>query len=403
MAVERGVPYLLPAVKRAIESFPRMTPNTLDRFRPVVKFHADRHFIYITVRRDEHKEELQSYYKLTEEDMEEITKEWPEELLVPVNHAELSDPDLIGSLVVTREEYDAPNSSRKKKKEDVQEIHNTSEETASDSPSRGGDDEVDKEEKEGEEDKQKQGEVTPPRNPLEEAETSKKRKVSPMKPTSRKKSKASKPKLQTVLMVDDFDFIIAAVSDASEDILQRNEEKQETMYERIEAELRGVQQALHSSRAVSTAPPPSEETELGDEPAQLRRIVDATEAHLRRVQEEKEQATVALKQAQEEVIEQRRVAQQEKDDLQIKFEEDKAQIQKEKEQLLMEQVGVKEAVNRALRSVTGLEQIEEDPVESQVAKLAAAIQQLQQRVAELELQAVPSTLQEVRDQREETT
>jgi hypothetical protein len=54
---------------------------------------------------------------------------------------------------------------------------------------------VDKEEKEGEEDKKKQGEVTPPRNPLEEAETSKKRKVSPMKPTSRKKSKASKPKL----------------------------------------------------------------------------------------------------------------------------------------------------------------------------------------------------------------
>jgi hypothetical protein len=45
--------------------------------------------------------------------------------------------------------------------------------------------------------------------------------------------------------------------------------------------------------------------------------------------------------------------------------------------------------------VTGLEQMEEDPVESQVGKLVEAIQQLQQRVAELELQAVPSTLQEV--------
>jgi hypothetical protein len=55
-----------------------------------------------------------------------------------------------------------------------------------------------------------------------------------MKPTSRKKSKASKLKLQTVLTVDDFDFIIAAVSDALEDILQRTEEKQETMYEIIE-------------------------------------------------------------------------------------------------------------------------------------------------------------------------
>jgi hypothetical protein len=102
-----------------------MTPNTLHRFRPFVKFRADRHFIYITAHIDKHKEELQSYYKLTEEDMEEITKEWPEEFLVPVEHAELSDPDLIGSPVVTREEYDAPNSSRRKKKEEVHELNNT--------------------------------------------------------------------------------------------------------------------------------------------------------------------------------------------------------------------------------------------------------------------------------------
>jgi hypothetical protein len=39
--------------------------------------------------------------------------------------------------------------------------------------------------------------------------------------------------------------------------------------------------------------------------------------------------------------------------------------------------------------------MEEDLVESQVGKLVEAIQQLQQRVAELELQAVPSTPQEV--------
>jgi hypothetical protein len=67
---------------------------------------------------------------------------------------------------------------------------------------------------------------------------------------------------------------------------------------------------------------------LGDEPSQLCRIVDATEYHLRRVQEEKEQATVALRQAQEEVIEKCQVAQQEKEDLQINFEEDKVHIQK---------------------------------------------------------------------------
>jgi hypothetical protein len=38
-----------------------------------------------------------------------------------------------------------------------------------------------------------------------------------------------------------------------------------------------------------------------------------------------------------------------------------------------------------------------------VTKLAKSIQQLQQRVVELELQTVPSTLQEVRGQREATT
>jgi hypothetical protein len=141
--------------------------------------------------------------------MEEITKEWPVEFLVPVEDTKLSNPDIIGSQSVIRAEYDAPSSNRKKKKEDVQEINNASVKTASDSP---GDDEV-SQDKEGEEDKQKQGEVTPPRDPIDEAETSKKRKVSPTKPSSQKKSKASKPKLQTVLMVDDIDLIIATVSD----------------------------------------------------------------------------------------------------------------------------------------------------------------------------------------------
>jgi hypothetical protein len=79
--------------------------------------------------------------------------------------------------------------------------------------------------------------------------------------------------------------------------LQRNEEKQEAMYDRIEVELRGVQQALYSSRTVSTTPPPSEEPELGDEPAQLQILADVIEAHLHRAQDEKDQATSALKQA----------------------------------------------------------------------------------------------------------
>jgi hypothetical protein len=180
-------------LKRPIDSFPRMTLNTLQRFRSFVKFHTDRHFIYITVHGYKHKEEMQSYYKLTKEDMEEITKEWLAKFLIPIDQAELSEPDLIRILVVTHEEYDAPNSSRRKKKEEVHDLNSASEETASDSPRGEGDDEVDKEEKKGEEDKHKQGKVKPPRDPIDEVETSKKRKVSPMKPTSRNKSKSIKP------------------------------------------------------------------------------------------------------------------------------------------------------------------------------------------------------------------
>jgi hypothetical protein len=95
--------------------------------------------------------------------------------------------------VVTREEYDAPSSSKRKKKEEVQELKSASKDTALDSPGGGGGDEVDKEEDKGEEDKKKEGQVTLPRDPLDEVETSKKRKFSPTKPTSRKKSKANKP------------------------------------------------------------------------------------------------------------------------------------------------------------------------------------------------------------------
>jgi hypothetical protein len=52
-----------------------MKPNTLHQYRPIEKIHTDCNFIYIIAHRDESKEELQSYYKLTDEDMEEITKE----------------------------------------------------------------------------------------------------------------------------------------------------------------------------------------------------------------------------------------------------------------------------------------------------------------------------------------
>jgi hypothetical protein len=59
---------------------------------------------------------------------------------------------------------------------------------------------------------------------------------------------------------------------------------------------KGYNRLFIRARAVSTASLSAGDIEVGDEPAQLRRLADSTEAHLRRVQEEKEQATEALKQ-----------------------------------------------------------------------------------------------------------
>jgi hypothetical protein len=128
---------------------PHMTPNTLHRFRPLLKFRADWHFIYIIARADEHKEELQSYYNLTEEDFDEITKDWSVNLLIPVDPTEFFDPKLIGSLEATHKEHDTPGTNRRKKIEELQNLSSASNETASVSPGRGGDDEVDIEEHNG--------------------------------------------------------------------------------------------------------------------------------------------------------------------------------------------------------------------------------------------------------------
>jgi hypothetical protein len=77
------------------------------------------------------------------------------------------------------------------------------------------------------------------------------------------------------------------------------------MYNIIEVELRGVHQALQSSHAVFTVPPPSKEPDLGDEPTKLHKLAYVTKALLHRAQEEIEQATEALKQVKKVVIEQR--------------------------------------------------------------------------------------------------
>jgi hypothetical protein len=87
--------------------------------------------------------------------------------------------------------------------------------------------------------------------------------------------------------------------------------------------------------------------------------------------------------------------QQEKDTLQVKFEEDRENIQKEKEKLLMKQIGIEEVINRASISVTSLQKKVEDPIKCQVMTFVEVIQELQQRVVDLELHAIPQTPQEV--------
>jgi hypothetical protein len=134
-----------------------------------------------------------------------------------VEYVELSDLDIIGSPLVTWVEHDGQTSTKKKKKkEEVQNIEtdekdNASEESRPDSPAGGGGDKVNQEEGGEEEEKKDKGEVTPLKDPLTKAKTSNKRKVSLQKPSTRKKTRANKPQLKNVLIVDDVDLIIVVV------------------------------------------------------------------------------------------------------------------------------------------------------------------------------------------------
>jgi hypothetical protein len=182
-----------------------------------MKFNADRHFTYITARADEHKQQLQSYYKLTEDDLKEITKEWSADLLVAADLAEMSDVDSPKAMP------DTPGPRKPKKDVEVQDIHSTSTKTASLSPVKGGDEE----ELGGTKVEQRKGEVTLPRD---EADPSKKRKTTPLRPSSRKKTKATRTTLKTTLTSDDFDFLITALNDVSLELAEKQEAKQEELF-----------------------------------------------------------------------------------------------------------------------------------------------------------------------------
>jgi hypothetical protein len=57
------------------------------------------------------------------------------------------------------------------------------------------------------------------------------------------------------------------------------------MYERIEAEIQGVQRAFQSNHAVSTTPMLEAITQAGDESVQLHRIDDIVKVCLRKAEE----------------------------------------------------------------------------------------------------------------------
>jgi hypothetical protein len=81
-----------------------------------------------------------------------------------------------------------------------------------------------------------------------------------------------------------------------------------------------------------------------------------------------------LAQAKEDLLEQCSNVEQEKLSLQTKWEEEKAEIQQSKEQLLTEKLEIKELVNRALHSVIVIEFQTEERVPQQVAQLEGVIQ-----------------------------
>jgi hypothetical protein len=97
--------------------------------------------------------------------LEEITKDWLADLLIPVNPVEIFNIDSPETA------QDTPGPSGEKKTEEVQRIDSASEKTASISPKQGGDGE----ELGDKEVEQQQGDEVDPLN---------KRKGSPLKPSS---------------------------------------------------------------------------------------------------------------------------------------------------------------------------------------------------------------------------
>ena len=115
------------------------------------------------------------------------------DLLVLANPAEISDIDRPEVVQDTPGPSRTKNTKEMKKLEEVQNIYSGPIRTNSITPDEEGDDE------EGEEFEQQQVKVPPPRD---EADSSKKRKVSPLKSSSRKKPRTPVTKMRTALTLD---------------------------------------------------------------------------------------------------------------------------------------------------------------------------------------------------------
>jgi hypothetical protein len=109
-------------LKAAIRSEPHITLKTLQSFQPLINFSMNHHFIYLTPRADEHQEQIHSYYKMTEEYLEEITKEWSVDLLVSADPTEMSDIDSPGTAQDTLGPSKTKKAKTTKKTEEVQDV-----------------------------------------------------------------------------------------------------------------------------------------------------------------------------------------------------------------------------------------------------------------------------------------
>jgi len=173
----------------------------------LINFSVNHHFIYLTPHVDEHQEQLQSYYKLTEEDLEKITKEWSVDLLVGADPADISYIDSPSAA------QDTPRLSKAKKTKKTEEIKNPdnvqdldsrSVRTASITLDQEGNDEY------FQEVEQKL-----------ETKVLKKRKGSPLKSSSKKKAKVTMTTLTTTLTPDDFSFLLTTLNEAIEEITEK--------------------------------------------------------------------------------------------------------------------------------------------------------------------------------------